>query len=649
MRILIFIIFLFAFPSLLSAQDEEHCANHIILTLVSVNLEEGCDFADSGTGIDPTISIYDLNGFELIGNEVENINQNFPADNVPFDLSTNTDCCGGGYTQTLGIYPIDQVDFQFEVEVYDNDGGCCNGYQPGSDDNYGTGIISINIITEVTGTIDVGSCISFNYVLDITPIYMYGRNEFTETVCPDFSITFNDIDYDIDNPMGFDTIWGGSANGCDSFIQVELDFYEFEEPEIIGDFFICLEGAGQLTVDGDYDSYAWSNGSTSQVIEITEPGIYEVVVTNDDNCDLTDIVVVDYYDTLFPDIFGDNQLCVGGQTVLEVADDFSQYQWSNGSTNPETVVSDEGWYMVTVVSTEGCILENAFFVEYLEVIEPEIVGDAVICYDGSTELAVGGMYSGYAWSTGDALSNIVINGGGQYTVTVSNSIGCTDEASIEVFEQELYTEQDTFYTCNPEEVGVESLELISPEGCPGAQINTTILYAPVPNYVLVPNTTIISGTNAPLYINIASGIEVNWYGPDGALICGSCDSLNVQPNVTSEYMVEINYHPECQIREFVNIKVKSDTRVYIPNIFTPDSDDENNRFTAYGPDILSIDVLNIYDRWGSLIFEGGGQEDSWDGTMGGLDLLSGMYAYYIEITFNDGTTMNYAGDITLLQ
>jgi len=650
MRYFRYIILLLILPSLLSAQEEEHCANFIILNLVSLNfVGSPCEYNEP-SGLDPTIAIYDLNGNLLIINEVQNLNQTAPELNVPFTNSTNPDCCNNGYSQTLGIFPIDDILLDFSVEIYEKDGGCCDGYVPGNDDLYASDFITINIIDEVTGTIDVGSCISFNYELDITPIYKYGRMEHEELVCPDYSVSFNNIDYNFDNPIGFDTIWGGSANGCDSFIRVELDFYEFAEPVIMGEPSLCYNGNTLLEVDDVFTNYEWSTGSTGSEIVIDDAGVYSVTTTSVDGCVSDTTFEVQYHDAFMPDIVGSGDFCEGGQALLELEFPFSSYNWSNGSVAPFIIVEQAGLYSVTVANSDGCESTNTYDVQEIVVNIPVIEGDNDYCFGTSTVLSTFNPYDIYEWSTGETTSSIFVNEPGDYTVTISSEIGCPKEQTITVTEQPEYIEIDTLYTCDPALVGFQELPALSPTGCNGRLLQETALYAPIPRYDLVEYPFILAGTNFELFVDVDSSADaiVNWYVQDSVL-CSNCPTVTVAPEETTLYEVEIQYHPECSLLDTFELRVKSNTQIYVPNVFTPGSLDGNDLFTVYGRDLLSIDVMNIYDRWGTLLFEGVAQDAGWDGTKGGLELVSGVYAYYIEVTFKDNTTKALVGDITMLR
>lgn len=72
---------------------------------------------------------------------------------------------------------------------------------------------------------------------------------------------------------------------------------------------------------------------------------------------------------------------------------------------------------------------------------------------------------------------------------------------------------------------------------------------------------------------------------------------------------------------------------YIPNAFTPNGDNINERFVvAEGENCRVVEFsIRIFDRWGRLVFESGSPapEDSWDGTYEGEELAKGVYIYNV--------------------
>jgi gliding motility-associated-like protein len=52
--------------------------------------------------------------------------------------------------------------------------------------------------------------------------------------------------------------------------------------------------------------------------------------------------------------------------------------------------------------------------------------------------------------------------------------------------------------------------------------------------------------------------------------------------------------------------------IYVPNTFTPDNDGRNDVFLAYGDNIRGFH-MEIYDRWGQLVFESDDINKPWTG------------------------------------
>jgi gliding motility-associated-like protein len=95
---------------------------------------------------------------------------------------------------------------------------------------------------------------------------------------------------------------------------------------------------------------------------------------------------------------------------------------------------------------------------------------------------------------------------------------------------------------------------------------------------------------------------------------------------------------------------------YFPNIFSPNLDGVNDFFAPQGVSNSDAQILRlqIYDRWGGLVYEqGSGLLDDpkyrWDGRRLGEDLGQGIYVYFMEAQYADGTTEVFSGDVMLLR
>ncbi len=99
--------------------------------------------------------------------------------------------------------------------------------------------------------------------------------------------------------------------------------------------------------------------------------------------------------------------------------------------------------------------------------------------------------------------------------------------------------------------------------------------------------------------------------------------------------IEFNVNVDC-----------SDPIVYVPNIFSPNGDGNNDVFYVRGQEIEKMNII-IYDRWGEKIFESKDISVGWDGTYRGEEMPDGSYSYYLQISMIDGSKLKRKGTITL--
>ena len=93
--------------------------------------------------------------------------------------------------------------------------------------------------------------------------------------------------------------------------------------------------------------------------------------------------------------------------------------------------------------------------------------------------------------------------------------------------------------------------------------------------------------------------------------------------------------------------VAPDTRLFIPNAFTPGKP-INNVFRVYGSGIYDFQLF-IYDRWGVLVFSTNDMEKGWDGTFKSEVAPTGVYAYKILYKNTSNQNKQQAGSLTLLR
>ena len=87
-----------------------------------------------------------------------------------------------------------------------------------------------------------------------------------------------------------------------------------------------------------------------------------------------------------------------------------------------------------------------------------------------------------------------------------------------------------------------------------------------------------------------------------------------------------------------------------PNAFSPNGDGINDLFA---PILTDIDYetyeINIFNRWGDIVFKTNNYDESWDGTFKGENLPQAVYTYKITYKTRRGIDKQERGDIVLVK
>ncbi len=148
--------------------------------------------------------------------------------------------------------------------------------------------------------------------------------------------------------------------------------------------------------------------------------------------------------------------------------------------------------------------------------------------------------------------------------------------------------------------------------------------------------------------------SITW-SPKVALSCADCKQPRANPMVSTDYKVTVVDTNGCESIAKVRVRVE-DPKVWIPNVFSPNRDGVNDRAYIFSsnPDVTNVDIFQIYDRWGEMVFENrdflpNRQEEGWDGNYRDQPKNPAVYVYYARINFINGNTVELKGDITLVR
>lgn len=218
----------------------------------------------------------------------------------------------------------------------------------------------------------------------------------------------------------------------------------------------------------------------------------------------------------------------------------------------------------------------------------------------------------FLWENGSQDSTQTVNNPGEYKVTVST--GCEDIALT---------------------IRVENTNL---------SVN------------LGPDIELGPGKTVQLFPKVESGSPITqftWTAADTtALSCVNCPEVGVSPKDDILVHVEIENESGCQAGDVVLIKV--DRKVFTPTVFSPNNDGINDRFYFQTEENAGIVRMQIFDRWGGMVFEkkGGATNvpgDGWDGSARGKLLPTGVYVWLAELEYEGGYTIQLSGNVLLVK
>ena len=455
--------------------------------------------------------------------------------------------------------------------------------------------------------------------------------------------------------------------------------------------------------------------SSSEDINNLIAGIYTLLVTDANSCIKQVQVVVDEPTPLnqivnitTSDYTGYHIACKGdnsGWVNIDVDGGYIpfSYAWNTGSVSDSIFGLYVGNYQVTIIDGIGCRIEYALTLQ-----EPssEMVGNIssirdynsfdITCYgnsDGAIEEVVtggAGIYT-YQWNNGMNSSSIFNLPAGYYEVIVYDNNGCLWMDSITLYQPDSLSLilQISSDTCERgvgyAEVflngGVPLYNLIWSSGQFSAVINdfsegTYEVVASDENQCIVSSIAVIENLSSPdidflrlpnqkrfyeqkdkpfVFVDMTETFwqnVVSWEWDFGDNTFSSDSIVSHSYNESGEYRVHLTIETEYNCIDTISKKVLVDEyEIFIPNAFTPGTDDKlNNEFKPFGYGIKKF-TMKIYDRWGSEIFETNSIDVGWDGRkeVDGDFLQTGIYLYFIKVENIYGGVIIYQDGFKLIR
>jgi len=182
----------------------------------------------------------------------------------------------------------------------------------------------------------------------------------------------------------------------------------------------------------------------------------------------------------------------------------------------------------------------------------------------------------------------------------------------------------------------------------GCSKTHTVVVNTNPNPIANAGTDKKIKTGEQIQLQALGGINYNWH-PSAGLDCWSCSNPIANPGNTTTYYVIVSDDNGCTSMDSVIVELESIcTDLFIPNVFSPNNDGQNDVFKIYGSCVKEA-VLTIYDQWGEKIFDASGDSPNWDGTYKGREFSSDVFMYKAKIILVTGDEISKTGNISLVK
>lgn len=467
-----------------------------------------------------------------------------------------------------------------------------------------------------------------------------------------------------------------------------------------------------ITVGGKAPySYEWLDSAQVSFIpaEITDSliniaaGVYYVSITDAENC--TKIENVNISNIGAPVVLLDtlnNESCLlscdGEIAITAVGRGNLSYSWNSGAFTTDDISGlCEGRYIVEVTDSANCRSYTGFNIQKADTFDLDLnlVTDASCegTNDGAIDVDVFGPSAPftYNWSGPNSFSAAVQDipnvSQGNYKLIVADINGCEDSISASVnvaTSLEVIAPNDTSICGTPGSIffraqsisngsvnyrwfddlgfvlGNSDLLRVIPErgeityvveGTSGLCVDydtVSLSFVPFVRADAGEDKIITKGDEVEIGGNPTAlqGETVSWT-PNVEFISSTSD-LNplVRPTETITYTVEVSTELGCNATDTVLVTVNP---IKLVDGFTPNNDGVNDLWRLKYLDDFPEASVEVYNRWGQMVFQSNTYTVPWDGKYKGKDLPVGTYYYVIDLNDDSLEERVLTGPVTIMR
>ncbi|HQL70334.1 MAG TPA: gliding motility-associated C-terminal domain-containing protein, partial [Bacteroidales bacterium] len=424
-------------------------------------------------------------------------------------------------------------------------------------------------------------------------------------------------------------------------------------------------------------TYLWSTGAVTNAITGLSAGYYEVSITDFNGCTFHDgfqimasgsnPVVISQTGQIL--CFGDATGSLSGS--MPNGTPLFTYQWSTGGNTAVITGLVAGEYNLTITDAWGCTGSSGKTIDQPGQLNAAVTTVPVSCYGdatGSAQVAISGGVPPYyaAWSSGQSGYQIINMLAGNYQVSVSDHNQCVEVIDFTIAQPSaplsvllnitpISCYQDTdgeinavaqggtppynYYWYNGTSFvnlstirflgqGVYNVTVTDAKGCS----TDSLVFLAQPRPLIASYTTTdpscIGNYDGSILVAVTGGTEPYIYEMNGI----SYPSSPIDSLYQGDYTVNVVDAHGCEyLLSDIHLEDTFRDCLIIPNAFTPNGDGINDEWVIGNIHLFPRAYIQVFNRWGQILYEGLATEGFWDGTHDGLPVPTGPYMYAIDL------------------
>ena len=217
-----------------------------------------------------------------------------------------------------------------------------------------------------------------------------------------------------------------------------------------------------------------------------------------------------------------------------------------------------------------------------------------------------------------------------------------------------FSDQTTYPDLTP---GNYTLYVQDENGCRASPVDFFFEASSEINLDLPVELTLVKGSSQQILLEFSEQPETFYWSDESLVSCTDC----LDPLITSledvELIIFFENEDGCLFSRSIIIKVDAamqvNEQIYVPNVFSPERNGDNNFFQIFASDpTLQLVSCNIYDRWGNKVYASDSPniaELKWDGTFLEEKAEPGVYIYSISLINGSGESNLLVGNVTLFR